>query len=106
MIVVLDACVLYPPSPRDLLLTLTALDAFDVRWSDEILDEVTRNVLADLPDIEETRFVEHTIGAMRRAFPEAPVDAPAELVVKLDNHPKDRHVAATALAAGADAIVT
>jgi hypothetical protein len=44
-----------------------ALDAFDLRWSDEILDEVTRNVLADLPDIEEAGFVEHTIGAMRRA---------------------------------------
>jgi predicted nucleic acid-binding protein len=106
VIVVLDACVLYPPSLRDLLLTLAALDAFDVRWSDEILDEVTRNVLADLPDIEEARFVEQTIGAMRRAFPEAPADAPAELVEKLDNDPKDRHVAATALAARADAIVT
>jgi hypothetical protein len=30
MLVVLDACVLYSPSLRDLLLTLAALDAFDV----------------------------------------------------------------------------
>jgi predicted nucleic acid-binding protein len=106
MIVVLDACVLYPPSLRDLLLTLAALDAFDVRWSDQILDEVTRNVVADHPDIDAAKFVRHTIGAMRRAFPEASVQAPAELVEKLDNDPKDRHVAATALASNAHAIVT
>jgi predicted nucleic acid-binding protein len=105
VIVVLDACVLYPPSLRDLLLSLAALDAFDVGWSDEILDEVTHNVLADHPDIDKARFVEHTIGAMRRAFPEVVVPAP-ELVETLDNDPKDRHVAATTLAADAQAIVT
>lgn len=106
MIVVLDACVLYPPSLRDLLLTLAALDAYDVRWSDEILDEVIRNVTADHPDLDPARFVEHTIGAMQRAFPEAVIHAPAGLAETLDNDPKDRHVGATALAADADAIVT
>lgn len=34
---VLDANVLYPPSLRDLLLTLAAFDAFDPRWSSRIL---------------------------------------------------------------------
>lgn len=106
MIVVLDANVLYPPSLRDLLLTLAALDAFDVRWSDEILDEVTRNVIEDHPDLDPKRFVEHTIGSMRRAFPDALVSAPGEVVETLDNDPKDRHVAATAIAAGAQAIIT
>ena len=88
MIVVLDACVLYPPSLRDLLLTLAALDAFDVRWSDDILDEVGRNVVADHPDVDEERFVEHTIGAMRATFPEASVPVPPELVETLDNDPE------------------
>ena len=41
MLVVLDACVLYPPSLRDLLLTLGALDVIEVRWSDAILDELS-----------------------------------------------------------------
>lgn len=106
MIVVLDANVLYPPSLRDLLLTLAALEAFDVRWSVEILDEVTRNVLADNPEVDPTKFVEHTIGSMRRAFPDAVVALDHELVDRLDNDPKDRHVAATALTSRAQAIIT
>lgn len=106
MRVVLDACVLYPPSLRDLLLTLASLDAFEVRWSDEILEEVRRNVLADHPDIDPERFVGHTLGAMRSAFPDALVTDFEFLIERLDNHPKDRHVAAVALAAEAEAIVT
>lgn len=106
MIVVLDANVLYPPSLRDLLLTLAAFDAFDIRWSDQILDEVARNVIEDHPDLDAARFVDHTIASMRRAFPDALVPAPGELIEVLDNDPKDRHVAASAMAAGAGAIVT
>lgn len=106
MIVVLDANVLYPPSLRDLLLTLAALGAFDVRWSDEILDEVARNVLADNPEVDPGKFVEHTIGSMRRAFPDALVPVDDDLIDRLDNDPKDRHVAATALSCEAQAIVT
>ena len=45
---VLDACVLYPVVLRDLLLTLGALDALEPRWTESILDEMTRNVLADM----------------------------------------------------------
>lgn len=66
MIVALDANVLYPPSLRDLLLTLAALDAFEPRWSDEILEEVTRNVLADNPDISPAAFV---LDRRRRSSP-------------------------------------
>lgn len=106
MLIVLDACVLYPASLRDLLLALAALDAFDVAWTDEILEEVRRNVVADHPDIDPDRFASHTLGAMRTAFPEANVTGYEHLVPTLDNDPKDRHVAAAAIAAGASAIVT
>lgn len=106
MIVVLDACVLYPPSLRDLLLTLAALDAFDTRWSETILDELTRNVIDDNPDIDPARFVEHTIARMRAAFPDAMTPPDPVAFEKADNDPKDRHVAAVSLTAGADAIVT
>jgi hypothetical protein len=37
--VVLDACVLYPASIRDLLLNLAQLGLFKPRWSDEIQNE-------------------------------------------------------------------
>lgn len=106
MLVVLDACVLYPPSLRDLLLTLAALDAFEVRWSEKILEELRRNVLADNPGIDPDRFSSHTLGAMRSAFPEALVTGHESWVGQLDNDPKDRHVAAVALATGAKVIVT
>jgi hypothetical protein len=71
MRVVLDACVLYPPSLRDLILTLAGLDAFELRWSHQILEEFERNVLTDFPDINPKRFRTHTIAAMTTNFPDA-----------------------------------
>jgi predicted nucleic acid-binding protein len=99
--------VLYPPSLRDLLLTLAAVDAFEVVWSDEILAEVERNVVADHPDIDPVRFRTHTIAAMRRAFPDA-VGHHGEVnpTVMAAVHPGDRHVVAVAVGAAADVIVT
>lgn len=102
----LDACVLYPVVVRDLLLTLGALDAFDPRWTAAILDEMTRNVLADRPDIEPTQFDARSVGAMRRAFQAASVEGYEHLIGDMDNHPKDRHVAAAAVHVGATALVT
>jgi predicted nucleic acid-binding protein len=103
--VVLDACVLYPPSLRDLLLTLAALDAFDVRWSETILEELRRNVVADNPDLDPDRFSVHTLAEMRRHFPAAMVSVGTDDIDQLDNEPKDRHVAAAAVVAAADAVV-
>jgi len=103
---VLDACVLYPVVLRDLLLTLAALDAFEPRWTEAILDEMTRNVLADRPNIDPAQFDERAVGAMRRAFPAASVEGYEHLIDQMDNHPKDRHIAAAAVHVGAAAVVT
>lgn len=106
MLVVLDSCVLYPASLRDLLLTLAAFDAYDVAWTEEILEELRRNVVADHPGIDSDRFVKHTLGAMRSAFPEAGVVGYEHLTATFDNDLKDRHVAAAAVVASASAIIT
>lgn len=104
--VVLDTSVLFPPSLRDLLLTLAALGALEVQWSDEILAELVRTVPGRYPDIDPERFRATTVAAMAAAFPDAGVTGWEELVEEMDNEAADRHVAAAAVVAGADAIVT
>ena len=91
---------------RDLLLTLGALDAYDVRWSDAILTELGQAVTETYPDIALERFEVTTIAAMRTAFPDAVVSGWEAIVDEMDNDPSDRHVAAAAVTAGADTIVT
>jgi PIN domain len=103
---VLDSCVLYPVVTRDLLLTLATLDAFEPRWTEAILDEMTRNVLAHHPTIDPAHFEAGSVGAMRQAFPAASVNGYEHLIDRMDNHPKDRHVAAAAVHIDADALVT
>ncbi len=48
---VLDACVLYPPSLRDVLMWLAVAKVYEPRWSEEIHEEWMRNVLKDHPEI-------------------------------------------------------
>jgi hypothetical protein len=91
-VLVLDTCVLFPPSMRDLLLTLAALDAYSVRWSDEILTELSRTVTETYPDIDPQQFEATTIAAIRAAFPDAVVtgwealvpEAEADTIVTLN----------------------
>jgi hypothetical protein len=103
---VLDACVLYPVVTRDLLLTLAAEDAFEPIWTDEIIAEMRRNIVADRPDIDGALLDINMILAMDQAFPEARLTGHKPLIATMDNHPKDRHVAAAAIHAGAHGIVT
>ena len=51
VVVLYDACVLYPAPLRDLLMRLALLDVFQARWTEQIHDEWTRNVAANRPDI-------------------------------------------------------
>lgn len=45
----LDACVLYPQTLRDLLLNLARTDLFRARWTELINDEWTRKLLEKNP---------------------------------------------------------
>jgi predicted nucleic acid-binding protein len=102
--VVLDANVLYPFTLRDTLLRAAAADLFQVYWSEEILEETRRNLLKSAGLSEEQ--AERLIRTMNEAFPEAIVAGYAPLVSAMKNDEKDRHVAAAAVKAGAQVIVT
>ena len=103
---VLDACTLIPMPLCDTLLRLAEEPALYLPlWSEEILRE-TKEGLRRLGCTFEQQ--ERRITAMKRAFPEALVDIPDEIVQAVKNLPDngDRHVVAVAIKAHADAIVT
>lgn len=51
MIVVLDACILYPAPLRDFFVHLILLDVLQARWTNDIHNEWIINVLKDRPDL-------------------------------------------------------
>jgi predicted nucleic acid-binding protein len=102
--VVLDACVLYPAALRDTLLRAALAGLYRLHWSDQILDEVRRNLVEN--DEMSAEQAERLIAKMREAFPEATVVGYERLVQAMATDEKDRHVAAAAVAAGAQVIVT
>jgi predicted nucleic acid-binding protein len=101
---VLDADVLYPLPLRDTLLSAAVEGCFQPVWSAEILDEAIRNLLAD------RRIDKAGAKSLRRHldehFEDAIIDGYQPLVTQMQNHPKDRHVAACAVAGEASLIVT
>ncbi|MGF1512017.1 MAG: PIN domain-containing protein [Myxococcota bacterium] len=102
--VVLDANVLFPFSLRDTLLRAAAAGLFQLYWFEDILDETTRNLVGTgtISDEQAARLR----AAMTRAFPESMVIGYESLVDVMPNESKDRHVAAAAVKAGAQVIVT
>jgi hypothetical protein len=106
-IVVLDACVLYPLPLRDTLLRVARQNLYAVRWSNRILDEVSRNLIEDRRASPEQAA--SLIDAMTRAFGDAEIPEAeiAALEPEMTNEPGDRHVLAAAVASDdAEAIVT
>ena len=104
-VALLDAKVLYPALLRDLLMQLAFSGLYKARWSAEIDDEWSRNLLAARPDLAER--IDRTRAVMHRAIPDALVTGHAALIPVLSlPDPNDRHVLAAAITAGADVIVT
>ena len=73
-------------------------------WSAEIRHEAVRNLVASTTITAEQGA--NLREAMERAFPEAEVTGYEPLVDAMQNDPKDRHVVAVAVKAGAQVIVT
>lgn len=104
--VVYDANVLYPAPLRDLLIRLAMTGQFRARWTDDILDEVFRNILADRPQLKREQL-ERTRELMNMAVRDVLVDGHHPLMADLDlPDPDDRHVLAAAIRCGAQSIVT
>lgn len=105
-VVVLDACVLYPFSLRDTLLRFAEAEAYAVRWSERILDEVLRNLIGR--GIMDRARADWLGCQLREAFEDAvvPEDAITSLEGAMGNHAGDRHVLAAAVATNAAVIVT
>lgn len=103
---VLDASVLYPLPLRDTLLRVAETELYDAHWSQRILDEVVRNLVADGRASEEQ--ARRLTDAMAAAFDGAavPQGAVDQLEPAMTNDEKDRHVLAAAVVGGARAVVT
>lgn len=103
---VFDACVLYPAPLRDLLMWLALSGRFRARWSEQIHEEWTRNLLRNRPDLD-AALLARTVDLMNRAVPDALVSGHEALVDALQlPDPNDRHVLAAAIRCGASVIVT
>jgi len=106
LVVVYDACVLYPAPLRDLLLRIALTGLIRARWSDEILDECFASILHRRPDLK-PEALRRTRELMVRAVPDCLVTGYARLVPSLVlPDPNDRHVLAAGIRAGAQCIVT
>jgi len=103
---VLDACVLYSAPLRDVLLSLASAGLFHARWTPDIQDEWTRNLLVKRPDLNLVQL-QFTQERMIAAIPDCMVTHYQPLIAGLSlPDPDDRHVLAAAIAGHADAIVT
>lgn len=102
--VVLVACVLIPAALRDTLLRAAEYDLYRPQWSEDILQEVQRNLVKhNLTDETRARSL---VEAINDTFPEARVRSYQPLVPAMSNHTKDRHVLAAAVVSHAQVIVT
>lgn len=104
--VLYDACVLYPAPLRDLLMQVAVTDLYRAKWTDAIHDEWIRNVLKARPDLKPEQL-QRTRNLMNSHVRDCVVTGYETLInaVTLPD-PKDRHVLAAAIRAGADLIVT
>jgi predicted nucleic acid-binding protein len=102
---VLDACVLYPPVLRRILFGLAEADLIVPLWSERILREWAQATVKLGPEAEAAAQVDALLA--RAAFPRATVPPAPGIEARLVlPDPNDVHVLATAIAGGADAILT
>ena len=102
-----DANILFSRVLRDYFLYSAHMGALELRWSQEVLDEMSRNLRTSIGlDEFSTRRLEEL---MNEFLPDAKLKSPVDRLVvphDVEVHPKDRHVLAAALSTDADILLT
>lgn len=102
----LDTNVLFPQLLRDVLVSLAAARAFEARWTNQIHDEWTRNVVKQRPEIA-PETLENVRGLMNENVPDCLVEGFEPLIEMLTlPDPNDSHVLAAAIHSRSNLIVT
>lgn len=101
--VVLDANVLFPASLRDTLLRTAWAGLYRLQLTDDILEEMRRNLVKKKMSEEGAQRLVDTI---KDVYEDALVTGHHELIGSMSNDEKDRHVLAAAVRSGAQVIVT
>ncbi|HMP52852.1 MAG TPA: PIN domain-containing protein [Candidatus Melainabacteria bacterium] len=88
----------------DTLLRAAEYGLYRVHWTQRILDETTGSLIkrSKMNEAQASHLQEE----LTKAFPEAMVNVPAKLIEQMTNDDNDRHVAAAAVIAQAQVIVT
>lgn len=102
--VVLDACVIFPGSLRDTLLRFAAAKIYKLYLTDQILEEMKRNLVEKNHITEEQG--EHLVSQIREHFKADFVTQHTLFIPLMPVNEKDRHVLAAAVASGSQIIVT
>jgi hypothetical protein len=107
LIVVYDACTLYPAPLRDLLVLLGQTRLCEVKWTQRILDECFRSILKRRADLSPEKLA-RTRELLEGAIPDVQVNGYEEFIEGITGlpDPDDRHVVAAAIRCGAQVIVT
>jgi len=102
---VLDANVLFPATLRDTLVRAGQRGIYRMQWTTEILEEVRRNLVKTGRGTETQ--AQRLVDTLMMIFPLALMrDEYQSLIPIMQNHVKDRHVLAAAVACKAQVIVT
>ncbi|HEY9609446.1 PIN domain-containing protein, partial [Allocoleopsis sp.] len=106
LIVVYDACVLYPAPLRDFLMWLALTDLFKARWTEEIHDEWMRNVLKNRSELTLEQLT-RTKNLMNASVRDCLVTGYEDIIPELQlPDPGDRHILAAAIRCDASFIIT
>ncbi len=108
LIVLLDACVLYPVTIANILLELAWRDTYSAKWTKEIDREWSQSLIRDRPEINPQKL-QYRLKKMHQAIPDWEIKKSSyqKFISSLQlPDPNDRHVLAAAIAAQVDIIVT